>query len=104
MSAAPTGPVHVALVQRRADRDPAVKRRRTAEAIHAAADTELLEHCRTLGLQPVGASDCHVPEKVGIYATRFPDAVATMDDFLRSFRRGLCRPVAYVDGAYVDLV
>lgn len=38
MSADPTGPVHVALVQRRADRDPAVNRRRTAEAIHAAAD------------------------------------------------------------------
>lgn len=70
----------------------------------APANMRALEHCRTLGLQPVGASDCHVPEKVGIYATRFPDAVATMDDFLRSFRRGLCRPVAYVDGGYVELV
>lgn len=68
------------------------------------ANLKALEYCGILGLQPLGASDCHVPEKVGVYATRLPDTVSTMDDFLRSFRKGLCRPMGYIDGAYVDLI
>ena len=57
-------------------------------------------YARKLDLIPVGASDCHVPEKVGVYATWFPREVRTMEEFLEAFRTGEMEPAYFADGKY----
>ena len=58
------------------------------------------EYAMDLGLFTLGSSDCHVPEKVGVCATWFPDTVQTMEEFLKAFRKGQMRPAYYADGSY----
>ncbi|MGF0033832.1 PHP domain-containing protein [Bariatricus sp. SGI.154] len=53
-----------------------------------------------LGLFTLGSSDCHVPEKVGVCATYFPEEVRTMEEFLAAFKKGEMKPAHYADGAY----
>ena len=38
------------------------------------------------GIHTTGASDCHVPEKIGRYATNLPDRVRTVEDLVRVFK------------------
>ncbi|QDW74943.1 PHP domain-containing protein [Lachnospiraceae bacterium KGMB03038] len=57
-------------------------------------------YARELGLFTLGASDCHVPEKVGVYATWFPKEVRGMDEFLSVFREGKMEPAYYANGTY----
>ncbi len=38
------------------------------------------------GLHTTGASDCHVPEKIGRYATNIPDGVKTVEDLVKVFK------------------
>ncbi len=38
------------------------------------------------GLHTTGASDCHVPEKIGRYATSIPDGVKTVEDLVKVFK------------------
>lgn len=58
------------------------------------------DYANRLGLVPVGASDCHVPEKVGIYATYFPGQIRTLEEFIRVFQSGECKPAYYEHGSY----
>ncbi|MGN1164879.1 MAG: PHP domain-containing protein [Lachnospiraceae bacterium] len=58
------------------------------------------EYARKLNLFTLGASDCHVPEKVGVCATWFPEKVHTIEEFLKAFRKGNMKPVYYKDGKY----
>ncbi len=58
------------------------------------------EYGRKLGLFPLGASDCHVPEKVGVCATYFPEEVRTMEEFLAVFKKGGMKPAYYRNGTY----
>lgn len=58
------------------------------------------EYARKLNLFTLGASDCHVPEKVGVCATWFPEKIQTMEEFLQAFRKGNMRPVYYKNGTY----
>lgn len=53
-----------------------------------------------LGFFTLGASDCHVPEKVGVCATYFPEEVRTMEEFLAAFKKGEMRPAFYCEGGY----
>ena len=63
--------------------------------------TELArQYAERLGLQMVGASDCHVRGKVGVCATWFPEEVHTMEEFLRAFRTQELRPALYRNGRY----
>lgn len=55
---------------------------------------------RELGIQCTGASDCHVPSKVGVYATWFPEPVTNLEEFVAVFKKGQCRPAVYMDGSY----
>ncbi len=57
------------------------------------------EYAQELGLFTLGSSDCHVPEKVGVCATYFPQDVETMEEFLAEFRRGRMRPAYYTQRA-----
>ena len=58
------------------------------------------EYAEELGLFTLGSSDCHVPEKVGVCATYFPNEVRTMDEFLTEFKKGQMKPAYYVQGGY----
>lgn len=53
-----------------------------------------------LGLFTLGSSDCHVPEKVGVCATYFPEEIRTMEEFIAVFKKGEMRPAYYLDGRY----
>lgn len=58
------------------------------------------EYAMELGLFTLGSSDCHVPEKVGVCATWFPNEVRTMAEFLEEFKKGQMCPAYYADGEY----
>ncbi len=53
-----------------------------------------------LGLFTMGSSDCHVPEKVGVCATYFPEEVHTMQEFLSVFKKGEMKPALYDGSSY----
>lgn len=57
-------------------------------------------YARELGLAQVGASDCHVREKVGIYAAYFPEKVNTIEELLAAFQKGSVRPAFYDGNQY----
>lgn len=61
------------------------------------ANQKALDYCRRLGIQPIGSSDCHVPEQVGHFATWLPDWVTTEQELILSLQKGLCYPVAFTE-------
>ena len=65
-----------------------------------AACRKAAEYAEKLGLFTLGASDCHVPEKVGVCVTYFPEEIRTFEDFLAAFRKGEMKPAYYEDGEY----
>ena len=48
-----------------------------------AACRKAAEYAEKLGLFTLGASDCHVPEKVGVCVTYFPEEIRTFDQMSR---------------------
>lgn len=64
------------------------------------AGVKAARYAQELGLVPLGASDCHVPEKVGIYATWFPQPVNTVEELLTAVKKGGLKPAFYQDGQY----
>lgn len=64
------------------------------------AGNRAFAYAKRLGLQTVGASDCHVRAKVGICATYFPKPVETMAAFLDAFRTQRLAPAIYRNGRY----
>ena len=52
---------------------------------HREACMKAAEYAKKLDLIPVGASDCHVPEKVGVCATYFPMEIQSETDLVRAF-------------------
>jgi len=53
-----------------------------------------------LGLARLGGSDAHLPERVGLCATRFLEPVRNERDLIRAVRAGLVEPVVLEDGRY----
>lgn len=66
----------------------------------AEACAKAAEYAEKYGYFTIGASDCHIPGKVGICATYFPEEVRTMEEFLAAFRKGVMKPAYYEDGQY----
>lgn len=64
------------------------------------ANKKAYEYAKRLGLQAVGSSDCHIPEKVGRYATYFPEQVHTVEELIEVFKTKELLPAMYEDGAY----
>jgi len=54
----------------------------------------------SLGLPLVGASDCHIVEKLGVYATYFQDCIASEAELCSAIRNGVCEPAYLKDGVY----
>lgn len=55
---------------------------------------------RNLDFVRLGSSDCHVPEKVGVCATWFPEEIRTMEEFMKALKKGGMKPAYYEDGSY----
>lgn len=53
-----------------------------------------------LGLIPLGSSDCHVPEKIGVCATYFPGEVRTEKELVDAFKKGGLKPAYHYQGKY----
>ena len=64
------------------------------------ANQKAADYARALALVTVGASDCHIPEKLGIFATYFPEEVRTVEELIQVFKGGGCRPAYYWGGEY----
>lgn len=64
------------------------------------ANQKAAQYAKELGLWTLASSDCHIPEKLGIFATYFPEEVRTMEDFLRVLKKKECRPAYYWNGEY----
>ena len=64
------------------------------------ANRKAHEYAKRLGLQTVGSSDCHVPEKVGRYATYFPEQVRNVEELIEVFKTQEVQPAVYENGAY----
>jgi predicted metal-dependent phosphoesterase TrpH len=54
-----------------------------------------------LGLPCLGGSDAHNREKVGCYATVFPDGIRDEKDLIQAIYAREVYPVTYVDGQYL---
>lgn len=64
------------------------------------ADAKALAFCRELGLKPIGASDAHVPEKVGVFATWLPEDVRDLASFIRVLRTRETRAAVWNGQSY----
>ena len=65
-----------------------------------AACRKAAEYAENLKLYTLGASDCHIPGKVGVCATYFPEEIRTFEQFLAAFKKGNMRPAYYKNGSY----
>lgn len=57
------------------------------------ANRKAMEYCMKLGLQPIGASDCHNLISLGRYATNVPMDCKTVDDLVKALKTVKCEPV-----------
>ncbi len=57
------------------------------------ANQKAMEYCSKLGLQPIGASDCHDLISLGRYATHVPMDCKTVDDLVKALKTVKCEPV-----------
>ncbi|MEF9839964.1 MAG: PHP domain-containing protein [Lachnospiraceae bacterium] len=64
------------------------------------ANQKAFEYASQLNLIPIGASDCHIPEKIGIYSTYFPKQISTMEELVNALKNGRCQPAYYEHGRY----
>ena len=83
---------------------------RTVRGLHAVevlngstsleANRKALRYCRELGLKPIGASDAHVLERVGVYVTWLPERVTTLSDLVAQLRTCPTKPARWTGRAY----
>lgn len=59
-----------------------------------------VKYAKKYGFAITGGSDCHYPDKVGICATYFPNAIKTMDDLVSAIRNRECQPTFHQDHSY----
>ncbi len=57
------------------------------------ANRKAMEYCMKLGLQPIGASDCHNLISLGRYATNVPMECKTVEDLVKALKTVKCEPV-----------
>ena len=64
------------------------------------ANRTALRYAWELGLQTIGASDCHIRENVAKYVTWLPEKVTTLSDFVDQLHRVETRPAIWMDNHY----
>ena len=56
--------------------------------------------CKQLNQQSIGASDAHKIERVGLYATWFPQTITTTDELVAALKQGLGRAGYHTETGY----
>lgn len=69
-----------------------------------ASNAKALSVAADLGLPALGGSDAHSLDRLGAFATLFPDDVKDMKDVLRAVRQGEVQPVSFLNGRFVSLM
>ncbi|MBU3875576.1 PHP domain-containing protein [Faecalicatena sp. AGMB00832] len=64
------------------------------------ANKKAADYARKLHLAMLGSSDCHVPEKLGIYATYFQKEINSVGELIQAVRNQECMPAYYKEGSY----
>lgn len=64
------------------------------------ANKKAADYAAKLNLACIGSSDCHVPEKVGLYATYFPSEVDSEKELIRCIKERKCSPAYFNRGSY----
>lgn len=64
------------------------------------ANKKAADYAKELNLALVGSSDCHVPEKLGLYATYFQKEIRTVEELIQSVKKRECHPAYYAEGMY----
>ena len=81
-----------------------LKRLDGVEVLNGSTDMEsnrkALQYSREYGIQAVAASDAHVLKKLGCYVTWFPEDPKDLQDFIRIFRSGKCKPAVWKEDHY----
>lgn len=62
------------------------------------AAMKAVQYAKKWNLGVTGGSDCHYPEKVGVYATYFPNEIHTMEELVSAIREHACKPAFSQDG------
>ncbi len=64
------------------------------------ANRKAADYAKELNLAMLGSSDCHVPEKLGIYATYFQREVSSVEELIQAVKKKECMPAYYKEGNY----
>ena len=64
------------------------------------AAMKAVQYAKKWNLGTTGGSDCHLPEKVGVCATYFPNKIHTMQDLVDAIRNHECEPAFNQDRSY----
>lgn len=59
-----------------------------------------VEYARARQFATIGASDCHVPEKLGLYATYFQKEIRSVEELIQAVKKRECLPAYYAGGNY----
>ena len=59
-----------------------------------------VKYAKKHGFAITGGSDCHYPDKVGICATYFPNAIHTLEDLIQAIKNHECQPAFHQDFRY----
>ena len=59
-----------------------------------------VRYARKYGFGTTGGSDCHYPDKVGVYATYFPGNITSVEELVRAIVNHECRPAFHQDFSY----
>lgn len=55
---------------------------------------------KKIGLQELGASDAHFPDRVGIYATYFPQTIKSEEDLISALKENKCKAAYWTKSGY----
>lgn len=64
------------------------------------ANQKAHDYAKKLGLQTIGASDCHTVDKIGRFATFFPERIHCVEELIKAFKTATLRPAVFMDGTY----
>lgn len=64
------------------------------------ANKKAADYAKARNFALLGSSDCHVPEKLGIYATYFQREIGTVEELIQGVKKRECLPAYYKEGAY----
>lgn len=57
-------------------------------------------YAKRKGFATLASSDCHTPDKVGLYATYYPREIKTVEELIEAIKNHECRPAYYKDRGY----